>query len=172
MSNTPFTFDQRKAIEAIIYLCDKIDDPDRLGICKLLYFADKRSLEKYGRFIFGDDYSAMKVGPVPSRAYDLMKAADETMEYGFVSHGYLIVALRKAELDWLSESDKECLDQIINMYGKVPNRKRVDDSHDDAWKAAWNARGRKKSVPMALESIIGMFEDSDDLQGYVFHRDS
>ena len=78
MPNTPFRFDQEKAIETIIYLSGYVDNPSHLGICKLLYFADKTSLEKYGRFIFGDDYLAMKAGPVPSGAYDLIKAADET----------------------------------------------------------------------------------------------
>ena len=113
----------------------------------------------------------MEKGPVPSRAYDLIKAADETKKYGFVSDGYRIVISREAELDWLSESDRECLDQIINMYGNVPNWKRITDSCDDAWRAAWDARGRRGSVPMALERIIGMFENSEDLHDYVFHRD-
>ena len=171
MSNTPFRFDRGKAIEVIIYLSKRITNPNCLSICKLLYLADKTSLETSGRFIFGDDYLAMGKGPVPSRAYDLMKAADEKTEYGFVNDGYHIDVLREAELDWLSESDTECLDQIIEMYGAVPNRKIADDSRDDVWKAAWEMRENQQSVPMALEKIIGIFDGSEDLHQYIFCRD-
>jgi uncharacterized phage-associated protein len=39
-----------------------------------MYFADRKHLEKYGRFICGDSYVAMKHGPVPSEIYDILKA--------------------------------------------------------------------------------------------------
>ncbi|MDE3091925.1 MAG: SocA family protein, partial [Chloroflexota bacterium] len=132
----------------------------------------KTSLEKYGRFIFGESYSAMKAGPVPSNAYDLIKSARETKEFGFAVKDDKIVPLRKAKLDRLSESDIECLNQIVALYGNVPNWKRIEDSHDAAYHAAWDSRGDKKSVPMQLEQIIDLFDDADDLKEYVFNRDA
>ena len=171
VSRTPFEFDQKKATETILYLSSKLRNADKIGICKLLYFVDKTSLEKYGRFVFGDEYCAMASGPVPSHAYDLMKAA-ATEERPFRVEGYRIIPQREPNMDWLSESDVECLDQIIHIYEDVPNWKRVQDSHDDSWKTAWDKRGEKRSAPMSLESIIEMFEDSHDLKEYVFNRDA
>ena len=43
----------------------------------VLLFADKKHLERYGRFITGDTYSAMENGPVPSFAYDVVKCIKE-----------------------------------------------------------------------------------------------
>jgi len=172
MPSTPFQFDQEKAAETIIYLAKKLQNADVLGICKLLYFADKTSLERYGRFIFGDEYVAMKAGPVPSHVYDLLKSARETDEYGFKVEGNKVVPLRRAKVDLLSESDLTCLNQIIELYGNAPNWKRIDDSHDDAWEAAWESREDRDSVPINLENIIDMFEDPEDLKDYVFNRDA
>lgn len=166
-------FDQKKSIETIIYLANRTDNPSRFDICRLMYLADKLSLEKYGRFIFGDGYLAIGLGPVPSRAYNLMEFANETAGYRFASDGYLIVTSRKAELDWLSKSDKECLDQIVNTYRNATKQKLLDDSCDSAWKSAWNARAdRGWPLIITLESIIEMFENSDDLLDYMLCRDS
>ena len=49
-----FQFNQTKAIESLLYLAKEVSDSDIYGICKLLYLADKTSLEKYGRFFFGE----------------------------------------------------------------------------------------------------------------------
>src|SRR4030066_2115183 len=73
-------FDRTKAIEAILYLANKIPNPGKYVICKLLYLADKCSLEKYGRFIFGETYCAMERGATPSNAYDLLKEVKELIE--------------------------------------------------------------------------------------------
>jgi len=60
MAGITFQFNRIKAIEAILYLANKVSDSDIYGICKLLYLVDKTCLEKYGRFIFGETYCAMK----------------------------------------------------------------------------------------------------------------
>jgi uncharacterized phage-associated protein len=70
----PFEFNLDKGIEAILYIAQKVDDPTFHRISKIMYFADRKHLEKYGRFICGDSYVAMKHGPVPSEIYDILKA--------------------------------------------------------------------------------------------------
>ena len=71
----PFEFNAEKAIEVILYIAEHIKEPTFHTVSKVLYFADKEHLEKYGRFICGDSYIAMRRGPVPSGVYDLLKLA-------------------------------------------------------------------------------------------------
>ncbi len=171
MANITFQFNRRKAIEAILYLSQRVSSSDIYGICKLLYLVDKISLEQYGRFVFGESYVAMKEGATPSNAYDLLKQSAKSPINGLKVEGNQVVGLRKAKLDYLSESDIECLDQIISKYGKVTNWSRRRQAHDDAWKKAWDKRGTKRSVSIPIESIAGMFADSDDLIEYLSNSD-
>jgi len=170
MANITFQFNQTKAVEAILYLAQKVSDSDIYGICKLLYLVDKTSLEKYGRFIFGESYFAMKEGPTPSNVYDLLKQAAKTPVYGLKVEGNQVIPLRNPDLDYLSESDIECLDQIISVYGKVPYWRRARDAHDDAWRVSWSKRGNKRSVQMPVESIVELLTDSVDLADYLSNR--
>ena len=172
MAGITFQFDRKKAIETILYLANRISDADIYGICKLLYFADKTCLEKYGRFIFGETYSAMKEGATPSNAYDLLKEASQTPVSEIQVEGNQVIAKRDADLKYLSESDVECLDQIINVWGKVPNWSRRDAAHDDAWEKAWGKRGNKGSVRIPVESIAELFDDSEDLINYLSNSDT
>ena len=163
MGHITFQFNQTKAVEAILYLANKLPHPGIYIICKLLYLADKCSLEKYGRFIFGESYYAMEEGATPSKAYDLLKAAT-TMSVDWVQvQGNRVTPLRDPNLDELSDSDIECLEQII----KTPHDRMIKESHDDAYQKSWDKRGSKKSVIIPIESIAKLFPDSDDLIDYL-----
>jgi uncharacterized phage-associated protein len=165
-----FTFEPHKAIEAILYLAQRIADPTFHSINKLMYFADKTSLERYGRFISGDDYYAMQWGPIPTRTYDLMKSATASAEFPFAVEGYSVVPTRDAAMDLFSESDIESLDESIQLYGHVPFWKRNQDSHDEAWRQAWGSRGTSGSVRIPIESIASLLQESDDLIEYLSSR--
>ncbi len=172
MSNITFEFNQRKAIETILYLANKVSDSDIYGICKLLYLSDKISLEKYGRFIFGESYYALKEGATPSNAYDLLKQATSPMFEGLKVEGNKVIGLREAKLDYLSESDIECLDFIISKYGLVSNVARGKEAHDAAWRQAWGKRGAKRSIGMPVTSIAEQLPDSSDLVDYLCNSDA
>lgn len=172
MTNIIFQFNKTKAIEAILYLAPKVADSDVYGICKLLYLVDKTSLEKYGRFVFGETYVAMEEGATPSGAYDLLKDAARTPNSEIRIEGNDIIPLREPNTDCLSESDVECLDRIINAYGEVPNWRRAIDAHDDAWRESWGKRGSDKSVAIPIESIAKLLADSDDLVDFLSNRNA
>ena len=161
--NIAFQFDRIKAIEAILYLANKLENPGRYVICKLLYLADKCSLEKYGRFIFGDSYFAMKAGATPSNAYDLLKEATQLPVNGIKVRGNRVIPLRKPDLDYLSKSDIECLDKIIN----TPHERMIRDTHDDAWQKSWDNRGSKKSAKIPVENIVKLLANPNDLIDYL-----
>ena len=56
-------FDQA-ALAAVLYVAHRLPHSTLHTLSKVLYFADRKHLERYGRFIFGDTYIAMKFGPV------------------------------------------------------------------------------------------------------------
>ena len=86
--------------------------------------------------------------------------------------GNQVIALRKADLAYLSESDIECLERIISIYGDAPNWTRAKEAHDAAWENAWARRGEKKSIEIPVESIAEVLADSEDLINYLSNSDS
>jgi len=170
VSNISFKFNQEKATEVILYLVSKLPVHNVYGICKMLYLADKASLEKYGRFLFGDSYVAMKEGGTPSNTYNLLKRLRESPASDLRVDGNNVIALRPADLDYLSKSDIECLDQTIGKYGNPTNwTDRKEACHDSAWQKAWDRKGIHRSNAIPVESIAEMFEESDDLIDYLMN---
>jgi hypothetical protein len=138
-------FDAQKAVEAILHIATNVRDPTFHRVSKIFYFADKMHLAAHGSFIAGDDYVAMKHGPVPSGVYDLLKYvrgdgdqfACEAVDGAFAVEGKFIVRpLRAANYDYLSQSDVECLNAAIGKFGTLPFPVLTRLSHDAAWNAA------------------------------------
>lgn len=169
----PFKFDREKAKEAILYIASRAPKPDRFHICKILYFADKYHLENYARFLYGDIYTAMKHGPVPSCAYDIIKAADTGAIADIAVNDWDVAALREPELDTFSESDLEALDWAIAEYGSLEFLELRAKSHDEAWKAATENGALieppsiVRSVPIPFESIVSLLKDKDAILDYI-----
>ena len=111
---------------------------------KIIYFADKVHLQKYGRLICGDAYVAMKDGPVPSGVYDILKSVRgdgyspceiEAKNSFEVSAKTRVVPLKDADMDVFSDSDLECLSEATRKYGGMSFRKLKELSHDKAFKS-------------------------------------
>ncbi|MFT4197501.1 MAG: Panacea domain-containing protein [Pseudoxanthomonas sp.] len=169
-------FQREKAIAAMGHVVQQTQ-ASMYSVMKMMYLADKLHLERYGRFIAGDTYAAMKQGPVPSHAYNLVKCvrgesescpgdvvAREFFAYGADDHSLKL--LRDPDLDELSESDIRCLDVVIETYKKMGHWAVRDMSHDDAWKAAWKS-ARRKSFPMSVEAIAGQLEGAERLVAHL-----
>lgn len=163
-------FDAEKAVEVILYVANRVGDPGFHRLSKILYFADRDHLAKYGRFICDDSYVAMKHGPVPSGTYDIMKhvrgdgppcLVPRAAKSFKVEDGKKVVPLKDADLDALSESEKECLDAAITKYGKMSFRKLTDISHDKAWEAA------DENELIGIKQIAATLPDAKHLLDYL-----
>jgi uncharacterized phage-associated protein len=163
-----FRFNKAKALEVILYLAQKLPVPNVYGICKTLYLADKLSLEKYGRFIFGESYVAMNEGATPSKVYDLLKQIEGNPTEDIKITNHKVIPLRQANTHELSKSDIECLEKIITKYGpKNRWEARKKACHDTAYQKAWEKKGTNNSVPITIESIAEMLDDSETLIDYL-----
>jgi uncharacterized phage-associated protein len=134
--------DVAKAVEVLLYVTAKVHD--MYAALKVVYFADKMHLQRHGRFIYDETYTAMRHGPVPSAGYDIVKATvpdysrcpDLAEARGhFRNAGNRIAPCRDADLDCLSETDRECLDEAIATYGSLSFGRLRELSHDAAYEA-------------------------------------
>lgn len=165
-----FVFDPERSIEALLYLAERAKEPTKMSLLKLLYFADKTSLEKYARFITGDSYYAMQHGPVASHIYNWMKSnSDVTSTLGFAVEGNKIIALRPSNLTKLSVSDVECLELILTLYGQHPAWGIREISHQDmAWAKNWAKQTKdNNSIPIPIEDILETLDEGEELLEYL-----
>lgn len=160
MGNIPlrFRFDERKGVEALTFIAARWPGITAFYASKVLFFAEKLHLNRYARPIVADTFVAMPNGPVPSALYDFIKgrldlagdpeAVAEALT--IVEDGYLrITARRDADLETLSESDVECLDEAVEFCRQRGFRLLSELTHRErAWREA-PANG-----PMDYEALI------------------
>ncbi|MGB0219185.1 MAG: Panacea domain-containing protein [Sinimarinibacterium flocculans] len=160
-----FEFDAEKAIEALAYVASRLNKPGNMySVLKALYIADKAHLERYGRFIYGETYAALPYGPVPQNAYDAMRVLSGERQQCFASAeivadrfrrlGDTVSSRRDPDLDSLSRSDVECLDEAIrdiefDSFDAVKTK-----THD----AAYNKTPRCQELN--VEDIVNTFSES------------
>jgi uncharacterized phage-associated protein len=115
-----FQFDERKGTEALAYIAAAWPNVTIFYASKVLFFAEKKHLNAYGRPIVADTFIAMPNGPVPSTLYDFIKGnlgqsgdPDAFREAIDTRNHPTIVAKRPFNRDALSETDLECLDEAI-----------------------------------------------------------
>jgi Protein of unknown function (DUF4065) len=169
-----FDYDMDKARDAIAYLASW--SPSGIDIytaCKLLVFAEKYHLVRYGRTITGDKYFAMKLGPIPNRILRLLQMLiddpESVPDFARVLTvdplpTYPHLHAQRVASENLSESDIEALDLTLQRFGSKGFKELMVAAHAiTAYKKAWNNRGNKQSVPMAFEDFFD--GDADAVPG-------
>ena len=140
-----FKFDSEKLVQALAFFASRgVKDLDTLKAVKLLYFADREHLLKYGRPIVGDDYYCMKNGPIPTNALGQIQdvlSPNPTGDHDALFDEYFavsrsteyprLVAKKEPDLDVFSASDIEVLESVLKMYGKQTSWKLRDLTHMD-----------------------------------------
>jgi uncharacterized phage-associated protein len=143
-----FNFDIDKAVSATLLVASILHKSKQKAtfhkVFKILYFADRIHISKYARPILGDRYIAMEYGPVPSNIYDVLKrlrSTDKSFDLGsmadlFEINGYCIIPKQDADLEELSESEIDCIDESIKDNINLTFGQLTDKSHDAAYTAA------------------------------------
>lgn len=168
-------FDREKALEIILLIAKTLREPTLHSISKILYLADKRHLQTYGRLICGDRYIAMEYGPVPSAVYNMMKVADERYridadwdeiikEAFEVRGGRRVRAKRQPDTTRLAESEIESVKKTIAKYGNKSFGQLTDITHDGAWKKTAEDR------PISIDAIARTLPNADEVLAYLRAR--
>ncbi|MBI4606416.1 MAG: SocA family protein [Planctomycetes bacterium] len=120
-----FQFDEVKATAAAAILL-------RLGggrmkylhLIKLLYMVERESLRRYGRPVIGDDYVAMKHGPVLSITYNLIKEDHPGRDFWLrhirrVPKAYEVELVRDPGTGPLSDAEVAIIEGVFRRYGRA-----------------------------------------------------
>jgi uncharacterized phage-associated protein len=152
----------KKSVQAINYFARKKDgEINKMKAIKLIYFADRYHLRKYGRPVIGDDYWAMKLGPVASHTLDTANLSTDSLEKDcfqyaktFLAHPkgddkQGIISKEKVDLGVFSQTDIEALETAFKEFGDKDQFELAETSHIyPEWAKHKNAimvEGKKKS---------------------------
>jgi uncharacterized phage-associated protein len=165
-----FNLHKEKAVNSLLFVVNNLEKADTHKIYKILYFADQKHLLKYGRPIFGDTYVKMEYGPVPSFVKNVVDENIQGLEEVVAKyHKYFVKSLAEPNLDYLSESDLECLKEAIEENKDLDFQTLIDKSHDYAYnKAVWNINyidmAKSAGADESLLKFISMQITNDNLE--------
>ncbi|MFM7192976.1 MAG: Panacea domain-containing protein [Microcystaceae cyanobacterium] len=172
-----FSFDDVKATQAAAYLLKLHGEADAmsyLGLLKLLYIGDRRSLEQRGYPITGDNFVAMKYGPVLSHIYDYVKpnggyaGSDywnrhiETIATTRSPHKKVYVTLiDDPGDDELSIAEEKILQGVYQEFGHKDPFAVAEWTHDlPEWQDP--ATFDKKVMPIDVQNLLSYLHKSDE----------
>lgn len=175
-----FKFDSLAAKAAMLYVAQNTPKPTFAHIGKILYEADKLSLERTGRVISGDPYNAYPNGPLPQNTYFDFKRTESQPNATAIDNSYRIeyrlvdlskkpapwvVALESPNLGELSRSDLECLDAAIARLGHLRFAELSEQSHDAAWREAFERQNGDFEI--RLEAIVKTLPNAGSVLEYL-----
>jgi len=130
-----------KAIEALTWLANEKPGIDIYHIAKVLYYAEKRHINKYARPIIGDTYISMDYGQVPSGVRDLISKnswldPDDIKKFSKSvtvkkNPNPNIIPLRKPQLKYFSDTDIACLKEALSECGNLTFKQLKNKSHEE-----------------------------------------
>lgn len=159
----------QKALETLVYLAE--NENRHYWILKAIYIADKEHLKQFGRQLFDDNYNAMKDGPVPSLAYDIVKCARGDGRYTFtdlepknaisVPDRFHVYPKRPSARELLSQSEIDCLDSALKFVKPLSFEQLKEFTHDEAYKSA------QQDEEIITENIIQSLENGKEILEYM-----
>lgn len=159
------TFKYETATQALNYLAGKSGGTlNKLKALKLIFFADRYHLRKYGRPVTGDEYLAMPYGPVASSVKDIAEMSSfldpKVSSYAkrFVSpiNKLAFRSIAAVDTDQLSESDIEALDFAWNNFGAFGKYELAEITHAyPEWKRHESALKHFANVRMDYLDFLG-----------------
>ncbi|MCL2100664.1 MAG: Panacea domain-containing protein [Fibromonadales bacterium] len=161
-----FNMNKEKAIECVLWLIER-GESNMYNIWKMLFTAEKYSLNNYASPITGDVYRAMKHGTVPRKLYEIANSNTPTQGDGFYRDGNTLIRKKCYESGWLSDYDLVSLQVGFNEYnGLTFNQVEKKNHKEKCWKKNY---AKNASKPIPFEDIIEKKWVLEELRG-ISHR--
>ena len=174
----------RKILQALYYIQENVPKENRsrhdiMYLLKLIYFADRFHIRRFGFVVSGDKYYAMKNGPVASLTFDILKT--NSMQINSAEAGLLsnirILSEHEVEIsaqadDELSESFREALDFSISTFGCFSQWELSNISHDyPEWGKLKEKLNENPSIPMGMKDFFENPKNFVNLNQYNINKD-
>jgi len=149
-------FDLDRCIEATGVLFSETETQimSRMRLLKLLYLANRKSLQETGDPIVDDDVFAMKNGPVLSQTYDIIKgcAEEKTLtawrKHFKVVDGVQVQMVSTPGTDNLSDYDTRTLIETAHQYRDTDDEDLSELTHTFAeYRRHWNGSQSGERIP-------------------------
>ena len=140
--------EQISKIQAVVlYILQHFKDGvDYIKLFKIMYFAQREYLATNGLCMVEDTFKARPKGPVPALTYKVGKLVENGLEPDTegndlseflssieVGADQIVHAVKDPDMDYISEMEKEEIDNIITKYGNMESKDLSLLSHDDAY---------------------------------------
>lgn len=149
-----FTFNEAKTTQAAGKLIKlRGGKLDVLELLKLLYLLDREALLRWGRPVTGDEYFAMKHGPVLSKVYDLTKGTIKGSGYWnqyIKKTGERLTLHDTVPEDEFSDREAQLIEEIAKKYIGVGKWELRDFTHT---LKEWSDPGTSRR-PIYVEQIL------------------
>lgn len=142
--------DTDKVLNVILYVLQKRGEVSKTKLMKLLFLADFAHLQKYNRPITWAEYHRLPKGPIPSYLLDIVNTAigheaapvikedlknfcnmvKITKRLIGQREGCFLSPLRQPDMDELSFSEIEVIDEILGKYGNKNAPELIKITHD------------------------------------------
>lgn len=161
-----FNFNYKKGTQALNYFAIQSGGKiNKMKALKLVYFADRYHLRKYGRLVTNDSYLAMEHGPVPSTTKDIAESNDYLdkvqREYslGFIEpvNNLMFSSINDLDKMVLSKSDLEALKFAWDNFGKYDQFELRDLTH--LYPEWLKHKDELKTVSCIQMDLMGFFDD-------------
>ena len=174
-------FDKKSLIETMLYILNATKGIDIYHVLKILYFAEQKHLVKWGSRMTADDFRAYEYGPVADQLYhairnsrkldkELPEMLQQVAHFAGDDAPNVLLAKRGADLDFLSQSERECLDESIKENAGLTFDELKRKSHDSAWQEAYEGNDDLMSVVSiakaagANEAMLEYIEDQLEIE--------
>lgn len=156
-------FNFKKATQTLnFFATQEGGEINKLKALKLVFFADRYHLRKFGRPITNDEYYAMKLGPVASGVKDIAEKSsfldekEEMYSSQFLASNRLVFhSIRDVDRKVFSKSDIEALEFAWGKFGHLDHYRLSDVTHlYPEWQKHERALDRLSRVKMSLEDFL------------------
>lgn len=163
MQKISFDFDHKKTTQALNFFALKGRGRiNKMKALKLVYFADRYHLRKYGRLLTNDTYFAMNWGSVPSGTKDLAEGSDflgdaekEYADRYLKTAGRDVHSIGPLDADVFSDSDIEALEFAWETFGHLGQFRLAALTHDyPEWSRHKSALELATRIQMSLPDFL------------------
>ena len=132
-----------KAVEVILWISQNQPNIDIYHIGKTIFYAEKYHINRYARPIIGDEYCCGDFGPFPSAVRDIIQKKEAWLDWerlASVSDSFSVkhtpyatpIPKRNPNMDLLSGTDIECLQEALKLVGKMSFGELKNFSHEES----------------------------------------